>query len=91
MTVHVNEAAWNTLSAADKDKINKIIGDNFKGEKIEPKAGHDEKLFSNPACTTACNVAEGIATQACGSLGPIAGPICVIAAHAAGEFCRSRC
>ena len=52
--------------------------------------GGPEAASFNP-CKMACDVAQAAAIAACSSLGPILAPLCVAAATAAGDACRSAC
>ena len=103
MDVKLNKSEWDGISAEDRKKIQEIIASHFKGTKIvaDPHAAKAKDLLaerrlqsfnlSNPICTAACGVAEAAAVAACSALsGPLV-PLCVAAAHAAGEFCRSKC
>ncbi len=104
MDIQVNNAEWTGLSKEDQDKIQAIIQANFKDSKV---IGHAATLpalqfldqanvykfgLSRPFCMAAGGIAEAAAVAACSAaLSGIAVPVCVAAAHAAGEFCRSKC
>jgi hypothetical protein len=103
MDVKINKSEWDGVSADDQKKIQQIIASHFKDTKIVPDANASAAKelvakrapqafsLSNPICSAACGVAEAAAVAACSALsGPLV-PICVAAAHAAGEFCRSKC
>lgn len=103
MDVKVNKSEWDGVSPEDRKKIEQIIASHFKDAKITPDASagtakdsiakRSVTAFSltNPFCSAACGIAEAAAVAACSALsGPLV-PICVAAAHAAGEFCRSKC
>ena len=102
MEVKLNKAEWDGVSAEDRKKIEQIISSHFQGTKIvaDPGAAAAKSFvgqkvhafsFGNPFCSAACGVAEAAAVAACSALsGPAVG-ICVAAAHAAGDFCRSKC
>jgi hypothetical protein len=99
MDIKVNDAEWNALAAADKQKIQEIVGGFFKESRIvadaaTPASGVQIQgiLGGNPFCKAACTIAESAAVAACAGLGnPIAIAACAAAAHAAGDACRSRC
>jgi hypothetical protein len=103
MDVKINKSDWDGVSAEDQKKIQQIIASHFKDTKIVPDAntGTAKELvakravqafsFSNPLCSAACGVAEAAAVAACSALPAPLVPICVAGAHAAGEFCRSKC
>ena len=104
MTVMVQKSEWDALAAAEQAKIQQIIASNFDATmKIIPDAtiaaakqliaGRQLAAFnlSNPICAAACGVAEAAAVAACAALSGPAVAICVAAAHAAGDFCRSKC
>lgn len=104
MDVNVNKAEWDGLPADERAKIQSIIGSHFHDTKIvgdpnlKPSAETLSELKSqpfnaaNPICTAACGVAEAAAVAACSTItGGIAVAVCVAAAHAAGDICRSRC
>lgn len=103
MDVNVNKSEWDSLSTADRDTIEKIIASHFK-DKVVPEASAPKAQdflaqrqlqifnFKNPICTAACGVAEAAAVAACSAItGGVAVAVCVAAAHAAGDYCRSRC
>jgi hypothetical protein len=99
----VNEQEWKDLSAQDKTKIQSIIRAHFPGTTVaghkgaKPSADALSQItlqfnFKDPYCSAACGVAEAGAVAACSLLGnPIAIAVCVAAAHAAGDICRSKC
>ncbi len=103
MEVKVNSEEWKGLSKQDRDRIQDIIAAHFKDAKISADTKAKPALESlamprafgfnlgKPLCTAACGVAEAAAVTACASLsGPLI-PICVAAAHKAGDLCRSKC
>jgi hypothetical protein len=103
MEVKLNKAEWQNVSADDRKKIEQIITSHFKDASITADnntavakdllGSRELQAFnlSNPFCSAACGVAEAAAVAACSALsGPAVG-ICVAAAHAAGDFCRSKC
>jgi hypothetical protein len=103
MDVKINKAQWDGLHADDRKKIEAIIDSHFKGTKIvgdhQSKTAEDaledfkfpKFNIKNPLCTAACGVAEAAAVAACAALSGPAIPVCTVAAHAAGSYCRSRC
>jgi len=103
MDVKVDEGEWTGLSDEDRRKSQSIIaahfhGTNVVGDKLAPPSAGVIKTrtlsfnFSNPICTAGCGVAEAAAVAACSALsGGVAIAACVGAAHAAGDYCRSRC
>lgn len=103
MNIQVNHEEWNGLSKEDQDKIQAIISANFQGSEIVATATAAPALqflaqannykfgLTKPVCLAACGVAEAAAVAACSLLSGAAVPVCVAAAHAAGEFCRSKC
>ncbi len=105
MDVKVNKDEWAGVSDEDRQKIEQIIDLYFKGTKIVPdknistskellaKRKSPDFNFESPICNAACGVAEAAAVAACSILpgGPVVIAICVAAAHAAGDYCRSHC
>jgi hypothetical protein len=103
MDVKLNKGEWEGVSTEDRRKIEQIIASHFKDTKVVPdaNAASSKNLlaarslqafnFTNPFCSAACGVAEAAAVAACSALSGPAVAICVAAAHAAGDFCRSRC
>ena len=104
MEIKLNQDEWAGVSAEDRKKIQEIISSHFKGTQVAPHAGAPKATdflaqrqiqafnFKNPLCTAACGVAEAAAVAACSVLsGGTAIAVCVAAAHAAGDYCRSRC
>jgi hypothetical protein len=104
MDVKVNKAQWDGLPADERTKIQSIIGSHFKDTNIvgdhNVKSAEDTLSeftlrpfnFTNPLCTAGCGIAEAGAVAACSALsGGVLVAVCVAAAHAAGDVCRSRC
>ena len=103
MDLKVNKSDWDGVSAEDRKKIEQIITSHFKEAKITAHANvgtakasiarRNMTAFSltNPLCSAACGIAEAAAVAACSALPGPAVAICVAAAHAAGDFCRSKC
>jgi len=103
MDVKLNKSEWEGVSVEDRQKIEQIIASHFKDTRVVADAnaapaksllaGRSMQSFSfaNPFCSAACGVAEAAAVAACSALSGPAVPICVAAAHAAGDYCRSRC
>jgi hypothetical protein len=103
MEVKVNDGEWNGLNEEDKIKIQAIIQAYFHGttvvshKNLPPSADAIQTRipsfnFKNPICNAACGVSEAAAVAACSALsGGVAIAVCVAAAHAAGDYCRSRC
>jgi hypothetical protein len=104
MDIKLNKDEWENVSAEDRKKIEQIISSHFKDTKVvaDMNAGTSKDLlakrqlqafnFTNPFCSAACGVAEAAAVAACSALsGGVAIAVCVAAAHAAGDYCRSRC
>jgi hypothetical protein len=96
--ITVEQGGWNGLSAADRERITQIMTDNRliqTGDRLIPGATPVQYKVAfaaaNPLCTLGCNVAEAAAVVACGLLTGPAVPICIAAAHAAADFCRSKC
>lgn len=103
MDVKINKSEWDGVSADDQKKIQQIIASHFQDTRIVPDANATATKelvtkravqafnLSNPICSAACGVVEAAAVVACSALsGPLV-PICVAAAHIAGDFCRSKC
>jgi hypothetical protein len=95
MDIKVNDADWNGLSPEDREKIQTIVKQIFKqdhqivGDKDQVTASA-EQLGS--FCTFACDAAQTLAETACRALpNAPAQQVCLIAAKAAGDFCRSKC
>ena len=103
MEVSVNKTEWEGLDPDTQAMIQKIIGANFKDIAVvgDAQKGASKELvengtqsfkLSNPFCSAACGIAEAAAVAACSAIsGGIGVAVCVAAAHAAGEFCRSKC
>src|SRR5262249_54112068 len=96
--VHVNEKDWNKLSKEDKDRISEIMrttGLIGFSEKLvgpsAPPARANKFAVANPGCVLGCNAAEAAAVAACALVPPPGNAICVAVAHAAAEYCRSKC
>ena len=103
MEIAVNKTEWDNLDEDTRGKIQQIIGANFKDVEIAGVADRESSatLLQNrslsfdlgkPFCNAACGVAEAAAVAACSAIsGGIGVAVCVAAAHAAGDLCRSRC
>jgi hypothetical protein len=103
MEIKVNADEWKGLSKEDRDKVQDIIGAHFKDAKVSGSSAVQIATqflaqprvfgfnFGKPFCTAACGVAEAAAVTACAALSGPAVPICIAAAHAAGNLCRSKC
>jgi len=96
--VHVNEADWNKLGKEHRERITEIMrstgligkGDNLIGA-ATPHARAVKFAEANPSCVLGCNAAEAVAVAACQAVPPPGNLICVAIAHAAADFCRSKC
>jgi hypothetical protein len=94
MNIKVNSTEWSGISDADRKKIQDITDSFFKAQHtFVPVEGAraTEAIAANPFCTAACSIAEAAAVAACAALSGPAIPICIAAAHAAGQLCRDRC
>jgi hypothetical protein len=103
MDAKVNDTEWSGLSQDVQEKIQAIIRAHFHGTNVvgdtsallSADAIRTKTLsfnFTNPICSAGCGVAEAAAVAACSALsGGVAIAVCVAAAHAAGDYCRSRC
>jgi hypothetical protein len=100
--IKINASEWNALSTEQQTEITAILrraGSIGDGDKIVPDAAAPEiGLAAADAiqpegfwCKLACNGAEAAAVAACAALSGPAAAVCVAAAHAAGEYCRSKC
>ena len=97
--VPLEQRSLETVSETDRNRINEILrtsgligsDDQIGSERDAELAGLKWPKIPNPVCKLGCNAAEAIAIAACGGLsGPAAG-VCIVAAHAAADLCRSRC
>lgn len=102
--IKVNSADWEMLSNADKVKLTGILKKSglLRDATIVPDASVKSVLKTGAAtdslaaqdsifCKLGCDVAEAAAVAACASFTGPAAAVCVAAAHAGGEFCRSKC
>jgi hypothetical protein len=96
--VHVNKQDWDKLSKSDQDKITEIMRTSGLIARTDmlvgaaaPQARAAKFADANPTCVFGCNAAETVAVSACALLPPPGNMICVAIAHAAAEFCRSKC
>lgn len=96
--IAVNDQDWSKLSNEDQMKINEILktsglisdGDAAVGAS-QPSALKPAWHIPNPLCKLGCNAAEAAAIAACATLSGPAAAVCVVAAHTAADYCRSRC
>ena len=100
----VNAADWGGLSNDDQERVKSILtatGLLKSGSNITPDAnvaavaaiggaGTQPAAFIN-FCKIGCDLAQAAATAACAALSGPAGAVCLAAAQAGGEFCRSKC
>lgn len=96
MSVKVNRAEWDKLSAIDKKIIEDVIGGYFNGTEVVPDsdAPGSEGMGSTVGsfCETACNVAQAAAEAACQAIkDPLGKAVCMTLAKEAGDLCRSKC
>jgi hypothetical protein len=101
--IKVNSGDWNSLSSEDQDKITKIMtstGLLSSGVSITPDEntasvsalkGAAETAELGSFCTIACNLAQAAAVAACNMIPPPGNAVCIVAAQAAGDYCRSKC
>ncbi len=98
--IKVNAQAWSGIAKEQQDKIQEILQKNrllLAGDRIapDPTAQAPEAGVAMDAeaglCTLLCTVAETAAIAACAALPGPANAVCIAAAKAAGEFCRSKC
>ena len=100
--IKINQAEWNALNAEQQTQIVGILRrtglltekDNVVPDGTTPKAGILAEGVVQPEgfwCKLGCNAAEAAAVAACGLLSGPAAAVCIAAAHAGGEFCRSKC
>lgn len=100
----VNAGDWGGLSSDDQEKVKSILtatGLLKSGSNITPDAGATAVAGvggagSEPAafisfCKIGCDLAQAAATAACAALSGPAAAVCIAAAQAGGEFCRSKC
>ena len=98
----VNAVEWNSISAEDQTRITTILktsGLLGQTDKIEghPEAPTIAMLSSSTMkpqsifCKIGCDLAEAGAVAACSVFSGPALAICIAAAHAGGELCRSKC
>lgn len=104
MDIQVNASEWNGITNDMRERIQSIIGSNFPEATVVGAEDVDtaEKLLAvrtiekfdlqTSDCTALCDAAEAAAVTACALLGPgIPQALCIVAARAAGKFCRSKC
>lgn len=97
----LNAQEWTALSKDDQSKIAQVLRtsgllgehDNIVADSNIPATavlGGGIKA-SGIFCKIGCDIAEAAAVAACGTLSGPAAAVCIAAAHAAGELCRSKC
>ena len=100
----VNAADWSALSSGDQEKVQSILtatGLLKSGSNITPDAnaaavagvagaGIEPAALIN-FCKIGCDLAQAAATAACAALSGPAAAVCIAAATAGGDFCRSKC
>ena len=62
-----------------------------KAHKAAAVKSAQPQLLGLDFCKIGCDLAETGAVAACGLIPPPGNVICIAAAHAGGEFCRSKC
>lgn len=104
--IKVNTNDWSGLSKEDQEKVTNILtatGLLKAGSSITPDANVKSATGLGPAgagglqpawpnfCKIGCDLAEAAGVAACAALSGPAAALCIAAAHAGGEFCRSKC
>lgn len=104
--IKVNTNDWSGLSKEDQEKVTNILtatGLLPAGSSITPDANAKPATGLAPAsagglqpafpnlCKPLCDIAETAAIAACAALSGPAAAVCIAAAKAGGEFCRSKC
>jgi hypothetical protein len=100
----VNAADWKGLSSDDQEKVQNIMmatGLLKSGSKITPDPNSASLAAVSAAdpqlagfinfCKIGCDLAQAAATAACAGLSGPAAAVCIAAAQAGGDFCRSKC
>jgi hypothetical protein len=96
--VIVARQVWDPLSDDEKARITDVLrhsGALPAGDRIV--SGDNQPFLRpnfhipNPLCKLACNAGEAAAIAACASLSGPAAAACIVAAHTAADYCRSRC
>ena len=95
--IKVSASHWAGLSQADRSRIEAILNKNRliqADDRIVPTPGismPEAGASEGGLCKTLCDVAEAAACQECNKLDGIAKDLCLAAAKAAGDLCRSKC
>lgn len=93
--VNVHDAQWKSLNQQDQERVTNILtatGLLKKGDSIKGAAGLTAPVIAgNIFCTIACDAGQAAASAACAALTGPAVAVCLAAAQAAGDYCRSRC
>lgn len=101
--IKVNAGDWSGLSSEDQEKVTRILtstgllqsGDNITPDPSAASATGvgtaDAETTAFSFCTIACDIAQAAATAACAALSGPAVAVCIAAAKAGGDFCRSKC
>jgi hypothetical protein len=100
----VNAADWHGLSSEDQEKVKNILmatGLLKSGSNITPDPNSASLAAVGTAdpqlagfinfCKIGCDLAQAVASAACNGLPPPAAAVCMAAAKAGGDFCRSKC
>jgi len=96
--VTVARQVWDPLSDDDKARVTDVLrhsgvlpaGDRIVSGDNQPFLRPNFHI-PNPLCKLACNAGEAAAIAACASLPGPAAAACIVAAHTAADYCRSRC
>jgi len=99
--LQVNEDEWNSLSEADRQTIEELMDQSFKGDQLQITPAPDVPattsqpaaagLAGSPFCRPLCDIAAAAALIGCGSLAAPAAALCVALANQAKQVCYGRC
>jgi hypothetical protein len=100
--LRIHQDALRGVSDSDQRRIEDILKNTgllAPQDRLVSHAGAADALdFSikfpkipNPLCKLGCNAAEAAAVAACAALSGPAAAACIVAAHTAADYCRSRC
>jgi hypothetical protein len=99
--LQVNEDEWNSLSETDRQTIEELMDQSFKGDQLQitpapavPATTSQPGvagLAGSPFCRPLCDIAAAAALIGCTGLAAPAAALCVAVANQAKQVCYGRC
>jgi len=98
--LQVNEGEWNSLSATERQTIEQLMDQAFKGEELQITPAPDfaassqeanEFLRGSAFCKPLCDIVAAGAIIGCASLTGPAAAVCISLTNQGKQLCYARC